>query len=97
MKKEKHVLRRVLRMFALFLAVIGMCVQLGSVTTEAAEPTISKKTQTLKVGQQVTLQVKNANAKVKWSTSDKKVVKIGKTSGSNKSKVKIEAQKTGTV
>lgn len=96
MKKEKHVLRRVLRMFALFLAVIGMCVQLGSVKTEAAEPTISKKTQTLKVGQQVTLQVKNANAKVKWSTSNKKVVKIGKTSGSNKSKVKIEAQKTGT-
>lgn len=80
---------------ALAFLISGVLSVMGTVTVQAAEPTVNKKTQTLNVGQQVTVQVKNAGQKVKWSSSNKKVVKVKSTSGSKKEKAKIEALKAG--
>lgn len=96
MKKEKKSFAAITAKFLVwFMMVTCTAFLLSSVTVEAASPSIKKKAQTMKVGQSVTLEVKNANEKVKWSTSNKKIVKIVSTSGAKKQKAKIQALKNG--
>lgn len=58
---------------------------------------ISKKKVTLTVGKTYKLKIKNARNKVKWSTTNKKIVKISKKSGKKKQNAVIKAgKKTGT-
>ena len=69
----------------------------GTLQAEAAaKPTINKKKSNLKLGKTLTLNVKNASQKVKWSTSNKNVVRIIKTSGSKKQNAVIKGVKKGT-
>lgn len=62
---------------------------------KAKAPKISKKKATVTVGKTLKLSVKNATKKVKWSTSNKKVAKVKKTSGKKKANVVIKAVKAG--
>lgn len=66
--------------------------------SEAPAPTISKKKKTLKIGKSFTLKVKNAEGKVKWSSSKKKVAKVnknGKVTALKKGKATIKAKVDG--
>lgn len=67
---------------ALAFLLSGVLTFVGTVRVQAAEPTVNKKTQTMNVGQQVTLQVKNAGKKITWSSSNNSVIKIVETGGS---------------
>ncbi len=57
---------------------------------------LSKKKVSVIAGGTVTLKVKKANKKVKWSTKNKKVVKITKTSGKKKETATIQGVKKGS-
>ena len=57
---------------------------------------LSKKKVSVIAGGTVTLKVKKANNKVKWSTKNKKVVKITKTSGKKKETATIQGVKKGS-
>lgn len=58
--------------------------------------TLSKKKVSMTAGGTVTLKVKKANKKVKWSAKNKKIVKITKTSGKKKDTVVITGLKKGS-
>lgn len=77
----------------LLLSLVFVFVMTG-MSSEAA--TLSTKKATLKVGQTKTLTVKSAESKVKWTSSNSKIVKIKKTTGKKKNKVTLQALKAGT-
>lgn len=58
--------------------------------------TLSKKKVSMTAGGTVTLKVKKANKKVKWSAKNKKIVKITKTSGKKKDTAVIKGLKKGS-
>ncbi len=65
---------------------------------EAAEPTLSKKKLTVKVGKSKTLKVNDAEGTVKWSSNKKKVAKVnknGKITGVKAGKATITAKVDG--
>lgn len=63
--------------------MMAMLVLAMSMSASAAKAKISKKSQTIAVGDSFTLKLKNASGKVKWSSSNKSVatVKKGKVTG----------------
>ncbi len=82
--------------FLLIFGVILGCLSDGSQTAYAKKnPSISKSSATMKPGNTLTLRVKNASKKVKWSSGKKKVVKIVSTSGKKKEKAVFVALKGG--
>lgn len=75
----------------LLMAVLGNAVS----TQAAAKVKLNRKKATITVGKSVTLKVKNAKKKVKWSTSNKKVAvvnKKGKVTGKKAGKATITAK-----
>ncbi len=87
------------------IALITMCflLLLAAVPCNAASfsakglTSISAKSMTIKAGKTRTLKIKNAKAKVRWSTSNKKIAYISKKSGKYGQIAVIKAgQKTGT-
>lgn len=91
MKLKKTARRIAAWGLALTLIVSGS----GKVSVSAAKKT-TRQSITLKVGKTKTLKLKNASKKVKWSTSNKKIVKITKTKGKKKNTAVIKAVKQGT-
>lgn len=90
--KYKKITKRITAWgLALALVVTGS----GASSVSAAKK-ITRKNITLKVGKTKTLKFKNASKKVKWSTSNKKVVKIKKKKGKKKNTAVIKAVKKGT-
>ena len=75
----------------LLMAVLG-----NAVSTQAASKVkLNRKKATITVGKSVTLKVKNAKKKVKWSTSNKKVATVnkkGKVTGEKAGKATITAK-----
>lgn len=86
------------RMLAFGLA-LSMVVTGGSISANTAsaakKPKLSKSKLKITVGKTATLSVKNATKKVKWSTSNKKVVKISKKSGTKNMTATLKAVKKG--
>lgn len=79
---------------ALSMVVTGSGVNAGTAVA-AKKPKLSKSKLKITAGKTATLTVKNANKKVKWSTSKKKIVKIDATSGKKKEKTVIHGVKSG--
>jgi hypothetical protein len=73
----------------LFLGIVLLLVFCISGQTEAAKASLNKKTATMYVGDSITLKVKNVKHKIKWKSSNKKVVEVSQ-------KGKITAKKKGT-
>ena len=73
--------------------MMAMLVLAMSMSASAAKAKISKKSQTIAVGDSFTLKLKNASGKVKWSSSNKSVatVKKGKVTAKKKGKCTIYA------
>lgn len=93
--KLKDFTKRVFALgLTLSLVVTGSGIS-ADTASAAKKPKLSKSKLTITAGKTATLSVKNANKKVKWSTSKKKVVKIGKASGAKKDKVTLQAVKKG--
>lgn len=67
----------------------------NSTTVEAARMSLSAKSTYLSVGQKKNIIVENPTGKVTWSSSNKKIVKIGTKSGRQSQKVSIQAVKAG--
>lgn len=95
--KCKHILKRGLAItLTAAMIVVGCGVQTPNAgAKKAKQPKISKKKISATVGAQTTLSVSNAKKKVKWSTSNKKIVKISSTSGKKKSTATLVAVKKG--
>lgn len=89
MKKLRIV---VLTMFMALFVAAGCATSVHA----AAKPKLNKKKVSVYVGKTKTIKLKNANRKVKWSTSNKKI-KIVKKSGKYSNTVKIKGKKKGTV
>ena len=96
MKREKKFFSQMLLAFTAVFLACGLLGVNPISAQAAARPSISTKKATINVGQTKTVSVKNASAAVKWSSSNRKVVKIKKTSGKNKATVQLEAIKPGT-
>lgn len=82
--------------FALALAVPAVSLMQQPLQAEAASPKLSKKKLTVKEGKTAVLKVKNPSKKVTWKSSNSKIVKITKKSGSKKSSVTLKGLKKGT-
>lgn len=96
MKQRKPFWRVLFFCFALVLAVPVVSLLQNPMEAEAAAPKLSKKKATVKEGKTITLTVKNPTQKVTWKSSNSKVVKITKKTGSNKSKATLKGLKKGT-
>lgn len=86
----------ILLFLAIFVSVITPNIIPNQITTvEAAKKVkINKTKDTLIKGDKIILSVKNANSKVKWTTSDKKIATVsssGKVTAKNKGKATITA------
>lgn len=95
--KCKNIFKRGLAVtLAVAMVVVGSGVQTPSAGAKKAKtPKLSKKKISATVGAQTTLSVSNAKKKVKWSTSNKKIVKISSKSGKKKSTATLVAVKKG--
>ena len=81
---------------ALICAMLTSLISHG--TAEAAKkqkPALSKKSIVLKKGKKVTLSLKKASRRVKWTTSDKNIVAIKSRKGKKKQTVNLVAKKSG--
>ena len=96
MKQHRPFWRILFFCFALVLAVPVISMLQTPLQAEAAAPKLSKKKATVKEGKTLTLTVKNPTQKVTWKSSNSKVVKITKKTGSNKSKATLKGLKKGT-
>ncbi len=103
--KAANLKKRILAFgLALSLVVTGSVIDNSSVAVakkakkakKAKTPKISKKKLTVTAGKTAKLTVKNASKTVKWSTSNKKVVKVTKKSGKKKSKATLKAVAKGS-
>lgn len=93
--------RNIHRIFGLMLVtclVIASALMVFPGTARAAsKPSLSRKTVTLKKGKTVTLKVRHASRRVRWSTTNKKIASVKKKSGKRKQKAVIKAgKKSGT-
>lgn len=96
MKTHKHLAQVFfLILVLLFTLPVASTVQ-EPLQVEAASTKLSKSKISVKEGKTTVLTVKNPTQKVKWSTSNKKVVKIVKKSGTKQSKVTLQGIKKGT-
>ncbi len=78
---------------AFFMAVAGIFTD--SEPVEAAAPRLNRQSASINEGKSVTLTVRNASAKVTWSTSNPRVVRITKRSGAKSSKATLKGVKAG--
>ena len=98
MEKLMLKIRKNISKLHILLLVFGsvICLNCNSGDVMAASKIkISKKYLTLNVNDIRTLAVKNANKKVKWKSSKRKIVKITKTSGKRKNKCTVKAMTAG--
>lgn len=98
MKNGKRKLLLSLLLFFAFALGVPQLPEISEVQQiEAAQkPSINKKKVTLKLGKTATLKVKNASKKVKWSTSNKKIVQITSTKGSKANQAVVKGIKKGS-
>lgn len=94
--KTENILRRI----AAALIALTLCVTITDTTSFAkskANPVISDKNLTMYTNETNYIDLENASSKVTWKSSDKSIVKIGKTSGKYKEEVSLETgNKSGT-
>lgn len=96
MKAHKQLWRTMLLAFTLMIVAPSICMLQEPIKVEAAAKMKLNKTKAnLNENKTLTLQVKNPTGKVTWSTSNKKVVKIKKTSGTKKAKATLAGVKNG--
>lgn len=81
--------------FTLIFAVMFVYMLQSPLQAEAASPRLSKKSATVNEGKTIKLTVKNADKKVTWRSSNTRIVKISKTSGSKKTKATLKGIKKG--
>ena len=62
---------------------------------KAGKVKLNKKKATLTEGSTITLKVKSANKKVKWSSKNKKIASVAKVSGKKKDTATIKGMKKG--
>lgn len=103
--KHKNIAKRMLAC-GLAVAMVVTGGNYSSVNVSAAKKTkkaakkakvkLSKKKASITAGGTVTLKVKKANKKVKWSVKNKKVAKIKSTSGKKKENAAIQGLKKGS-
>lgn len=96
MREHKIIWRVLVFSLLLFLAVPVVFLMEEPIQAEAAAPKLSKKKATIKEGKSITLNVKNTTQKVIWKSSNPKVVKITKKTGTNKSKATLKGMAAGT-
>jgi cell wall-associated NlpC family hydrolase len=84
--------RRVTSLLFLLLLTLGMVMTVSVKTEAAGAVKLNKKKLVLELGETSQLKVKNTTAKVKWTSSDKKVVKV-----SSKGKLTTKAVGLATV
>lgn len=98
MKNSNGYLRRILLWGLILFCTAGLILSpAGSIQAKAAakNPSINKTKATLYTGDKLTLEIRNADYRVTWKTSNKSVVKIKSTSGSRRQKAVITAVKNG--
>ncbi len=103
--KHKNIAKRVLAC-GLAVAMVVTSGNYSSVSVSAAKKTkkaakktkakLSKKKASITAGGTLTLKVKKANKKVKWSIKNKKIAKVAATSGKKKETAKILGVKKGS-
>ena len=62
----------------------------------ASKPALSKNTVSVTKGKTVTIKVRNAKKRVKWSSTNKKIAYVKKKTGKKRQKAVIKAKKKGT-
>ncbi len=91
--------RRVVKIFTWILVLSLMTGTMAPISASAAKkPKLNKKKVTLTVGSSTKLKLKNAKKKIKWSSSNKKVVTVnkkGKVKAINTGNAKITAKCAG--
>lgn len=88
---------RILILAAVFMFAIPVAGLVQEpIQAEAAAPKLNKKKASVNEGKTITLTVKSPTAKVKWSSSNSKVVQIVKKSGAKSSKATLKGVKKGT-
>ena len=96
MKQRRYFPKILILSLALFFAVPVLSTLQEPIQAEAAAPKLSKKKASVKEKKSITLTVKNPTQKVTWKSSNSKVVKIIKKTGSKKSKATLKGMKKGT-
>lgn len=97
MRKCKNLLwKAIVFSFVLLLAVPLASMAGEPMQAEAAAPKLNKKKAQVNEGKTITLTVKNPTGKVKWKSSNSKIVKVTKQTGKNKSKATLKGIKKGT-
>lgn len=94
--KQRKFWRLLLLCFVFLFAVPAIPALQEPMQAEAAAPKLSKKKATVKEGKTITLTVKNPTKKVIWKSSNSKIVKITKKTGSKTSKATLKGIKKGT-
>lgn len=92
MKLHKRGLSIVL-LLAVFIAVY---LAVPCKAQAASKPALSKKTVSVTKGKTVTIKVRNAKKRVKWSSTNKKIAYVKKKTGKKRQKAVIKAKKKGT-
>lgn len=93
-KKGEKMMKKKIVKFMMALLIIAVAGAGTSITTQAASAKLNKKKATIAVGKMVTLKVKNAGKKVKWTSSNKKVATVKK---SGKYGAVVTGKKAGKV
>lgn len=94
-KKTKQIFVLLLACMVMFSSINTMPVIAAQNQKDVKKASISSKKITLNKKKSKTLKMKNVKSKVKWSTTNKKIVSI-KPSGKYKAKCKITAKSAGT-
>ncbi|MCD7824716.1 MAG: Ig-like domain-containing protein [Clostridiaceae bacterium] len=81
---------------AMAMVVTGIGITPDNTVKAASKKASVSKSMSITVGKTKKLTVKNANKKVKWSTSNKKVAKVTKSTGKKKNVATIKGVKAGT-
>lgn len=95
MREHKILWRVLVFSLLLFLTMPVVFLMKEPIQAEAA-PNLSKKKVTVKEGKTITLKVKNPTEKVTWKSSNPKIVKVTKKTGTNKSKATLKGMAAGT-
>lgn len=82
-----------LRVPVIAVIIISLILGTTSFADAAAKPKLSAQQLSIRAGSTSELRVKNTDKKIRWSTSDKKIVTV-KSAG--KTKAKVSAKKSGT-
>ena len=98
MIRQNSLKRRILPALLAFVLVLSGA---GTVFSDAAvyaasSPKISSKSASLDPGDKMTIRLRNAKGKVKWSTSSRKVAVVSKRRGKKGAVITVTAKKAGT-